>query len=202
MLLSSGAEAVIYIEELMGRKLIRKIRPRKGYRVSELDEKLRRSRTRKEARLIHTARMGGVNAPAVIDVHEDQLVMEFVEGKRLDVFLKENEGEEKRVMKELGEQVAKMHISGVVHNDLTVVNIIVGKKVYIIDFGLGEFSRSLEDRAVDIFVLLKSLRASVPEKKGIVKDFFSGYSILPDYENVLGRVKEIEKRGRYRVESG
>ncbi|PNV77130.1 MAG: Kae1-associated kinase Bud32, partial [Thermoproteota archaeon] len=97
MLLSSGAEAVIYIEELMGRKLIRKIRPRKGYRVSELDEKLRRSRTRKEARLIHTARMGGVNAPAVIDVHEDQLVMEFVEGKRLDVFLKENEGEEKRV---------------------------------------------------------------------------------------------------------
>jgi Kae1-associated kinase Bud32 len=199
MLLSSGAEAVIYLEELMGRKLIRKVRPRKGYRISELDEKLRISRTRKEAKLIHTARMGGVNAPVVIDVHEDQLVMEFIEGKRLDIFLKENEGEEGRVMRELGEQVAKMHNSGVVHNDLTVVNIIAGGKVYIIDFGLGEFSKSLEDRAVDIFVLIKSLKASVPEKEGIIKDFFSGYSMLSGYEDILRRVREIEKRGRYRV---
>jgi Mn2+-dependent serine/threonine protein kinase len=89
MLLSSGAEAVIYLEELMGRKLIRKVRPRKGYRIRELDEKLRINRTKKEAKLIHTARMGGVNAPAVIDVHEDQLIMEFIEGKRLDILLKE-----------------------------------------------------------------------------------------------------------------
>jgi Kae1-associated kinase Bud32 len=199
MLLSSGAEAVIYLEELMGRKLIRKVRPRKGYRIRELDEKLRINRTKKEAKLIHTARMGGVNAPAVIDVHEDQLIMEFIEGKRLDILLKENEGGEGRVMRELGEQVAKMHNSGVVHNDLTVVNIIVGGKVYIIDFGLGEFSRSLEDRAVDIFVLIKSLKASVPEKEEIIKDFFSGYSILSGYEDVLKRVREIEKRGRYRV---
>ncbi|MGY0288380.1 MAG: KEOPS complex kinase/ATPase Bud32 [Candidatus Methanodesulfokora washburnensis] len=199
MLLSSGAEAVIYLEELMGRKLIRKVRPRKGYRIRELDEKLRINRTKKEAKLIHTARMGGVNAPAVIDVHEDQLIMEFIEGKRLDILLKENEGSEGRVMRELGEQVAKMHNSGVVHNDLTVVNIIVGGKVYIIDFGLGEFSRSLEDRAVDIFVLIKSLKASVPEKEEIIKDFFSGYSMLSGYEDVLKRVKEIEKRGRYRV---
>jgi Kae1-associated kinase Bud32 len=199
MLLSSGAEAVIYLEELMGRKLIRKVRPRKGYRIRELDEKLRINRTKKEAKLIHTARMGGVNAPAVIDVHEDQLIMEFIEGKRLDILLKENEGGEGRVMRELGEQVAKMHNSGVVHNDLTVVNIIVGGKVYIIDFGLGEFSRSLEDRAVDIFVLIKSLKASVPEKEEIIKDFFSGYSMLSGYEDVLKRVREIEKRGRYRV---
>ncbi|RZN60114.1 MAG: Kae1-associated kinase Bud32 [Thermoproteota archaeon] len=199
MLLSSGAEAVIYLEELMGRKLIRKVRPRKGYRIRELDEKLRINRTKKEAKLIHTARMGGVNAPAVIDVHEDQLIMEFIEGKRLDILLKENEGSEGRVMRELGEQVAKMHNSGVVHNDLTVVNIIVGGKVYIIDFGLGEFSRSLEDRAVDIFVLIKSLKASVPEKEEIIKDFFSGYSMLSGYEDVLKRVREIEKRGRYRV---
>jgi len=199
MLLSSGAEAVIYLEELMGRKLIRKVRPRKGYRIRELDEKLRINRTKKEAKLIHTARMGGVNAPAIIDVHEDQLIMEFIEGKRLDILLKENEGSEGRVMRELGEQVAKMHNSGVVHNDLTVVNIIVGEKVYIIDFGLGEFSRSLEDRAVDIFVLIKSLKASVPEKEEIIKDFFSGYSMLSGYEDVLKRVREIEKRGRYRV---
>ena len=199
MLLSSGAEAVIYLEELMGRKLIRKVRPRKGYRIRELDEKLRINRTKKEAKLIHTARMGGVNAPAIIDVHEDQLIMEFIEGKRLDILLKENEGSEGRVMRELGEQVAKMHNSGVVHNDLTVVNIIVGGKVYIIDFGLGEFSRSLEDRAVDIFVLIKSLKASVPEKEEIIKDFFSGYSMLSGYEDVLKRVREIEKRGRYRV---
>lgn len=199
MLLSSGAEAVIYLEELMGRKLIRKVRPRKGYRIRELDEKLRINRTKKEAKLIHTARMGGVNAPAVIDVHEDQLIMEFIEGKRLDILLKENEGGEGRVMRELGEQVAKMHNSGVVHNDLTVVNIIVGGKVYIIDFGLGEFSRSLEDRAVDIFVLIKSLKASVPEKEEIIKDFFSGYSMLSGYEDVLKRVREVEKRGRYRV---
>ncbi|RSN75093.1 KEOPS complex kinase/ATPase Bud32 [Candidatus Methanodesulfokora washburnensis] len=199
MLLSSGAEAVIYLEELMGRKLIRKVRPRKGYRIRELDEKLRINRTKKEAKLIHTARMGGVNAPAVIDVHEDQLIMEFIEGKRLDILLKENEGSEGRVMRELGEQVAKMHNSGVVHNDLTVVNIIVGGKVYIIDFGLGEFSRSLEDRAVDIFVLIKSLKASVPEKEEIIKDFFSGYSMLSGYEDVLKRVREVEKRGRYRV---
>jgi Mn2+-dependent serine/threonine protein kinase len=199
MLLSSGAEAVIYLEELMGRKLIRKVRPRKGYRIRELDEKLRINRTKKEAKLIHTARMGGVNAPAVIDVHEDQLIMEFIEGKRLDILLKENKGSEGRVMRELGEQVAKMHNSGVVHNDLTVVNIIVGGKVYIIDFGLGEFSRSLEDRAVDIFVLIKSLKASVPEKEEIIKDFFSGYSMLSGYEDVLKRVREVEKRGRYRV---
>lgn len=202
MLLSSGAEAVIYLEELMGRKLIRKVRPRKGYRISELDEKLRRNRTKKEAKLVHTARMGGVNAPAVIDVHGDQLIMEFIEGERLDAFLKENRGEEGRVMRELGEQVARMHSSGVVHNDLTVVNVIVGEKVYIIDFGLGEFSRNLEDRAVDLFVLIKSLRASVPEKEGIIKDFLSGYSILPGHEDVLRRVREIERRGRYRVESG
>jgi len=180
-----GAEAVLREGALIGRQVVIKERIKKTYRVAELDAKLRKERTRAEARLLHKAKLAGVACPTVLEVEEFSLTMDFLHGSHPEMGAKESE--------RAGQMLAKLHSAGIIHGDFTPVNLMECKgSLYVIDFGLGFFSGDVEDKAVDVFTMVKAL----DEKNG--EAFLRGYGAGNlKYEPVLKRLKEVEKRVRY-----
>ena len=77
-ILSKGAEAKIYKE---GNKII-KDRISKGYRLKELDKKIRKLRTKSEKKLLDKA-SEIVNTPKVLNYEKFKLELEFIEGLNL-----------------------------------------------------------------------------------------------------------------------
>ena len=76
----------------------------------------------------------------------DSIVLEYVDGRTLDEFLKENPSQEvrKQVMKELLFAMDYFHRKQVVHQDLKPTNILItndGNHVKIIDFGFSDSRR-------------------------------------------------------------
>lgn len=204
-LVAMGAEARIYEETFFGLDAMRKVRASKAYRATQLDEKLRITRTAREAKAYARAKKYGVPCPCVLDVHGAEMVLERIEGTTLRDEVPSVEGLELRdLAQRIGWIIGRMHSAGLVHNDLTGVNLIVAKEggeVYLIDFGLARFSSADEDRAVDLHVLKQSVLVSCPEK---ARFFFDG--LEQGYERGLGegarsvmsRLGKVEKRGRYR----
>ncbi len=189
-----GAEAVLYRD---GDRVV-KVRVKKGYRHPLLDERIRRYRTRREARLLSKARAIGINAPRVIEVDEERytVVMEYIEGVQLKKALNR---QSLHLMEEAGRMVGALHRYNLVHGDLTTSNFILkDRELYLIDFGLGEVSTSIEDKAVDLVCFKKSYFAThsdIPEGWEL---FLRGYtSAFPDAEKVLRRMEEVERRARY-----
>ncbi|MDO8554125.1 MAG: KEOPS complex kinase/ATPase Bud32 [Candidatus Micrarchaeota archaeon] len=179
-----GAEAVLTKTKIIGISALIKDRIPKSYRANELDNKLRRERTRVEARLLHKAKLAGVLCPTVLEVREFQLVIEFLNGKRP----KMNE----RIALEAGKLLAKLHSAGIIHGDFTPANLMETKnELCVIDFGLGFFSSDIEDMAIDVLTMLKSVNTQVHT------DFLKGYSIAKDYSKVMQRLEVVKKRVRY-----
>jgi len=77
--IASGAEAVITLEG----NTITKTRVSKSYRIKEIDDAIRRERTRSEARLISEARRCGVPTPIIRDASDFDIKMEYIEGNAL-----------------------------------------------------------------------------------------------------------------------
>lgn len=183
---SRGAEAIITKTKIIGIPGVKKERIAKTYRVKELDEKLRKTRTRAEARLLHKAKLTGVLCPTVLEVEEFALTVSFVEGERPEI-------NEKNTV-EIGELLAKLHSANIIHGDFTPANLIMTGKneLYVIDFGLGFFSSDIEDKAIDVYTMLKSL--SNEKSKSA---FMKGYEAYEKHSYVFKRLKDIEKRVRY-----
>lgn len=188
-----GAEAVLSKTSVVGRAAVVKSRIAKTYRVKELDVKLRGERTRGEARLLHKAKLAGVDCPTVLEAGKFDLVMTFVEGERPEM--------DEKQCSESGAILAKLHSSDIIHGDYTPANLIVSKKggskgtvgsFSVIDFGLGFVSNDIEDKAVDVFTMLRALENK--EKKDA---FVKGYLTYAKAGSVLKRVKDVEKRVRY-----
>lgn len=215
-LIKQGAEAKIYLaafEELYfpfnEEKVIIKYRIPKRYRIKEIDEKLRKERTVREARILHRAKEFGVNTPYVyeVDLKDMKIIMEYIEGKRLKELLETIPIEERlRICREIGRQIGKLHEAGIVHGDLTTSNMILrGGKIYFIDFGLAEFDSSLEAQGVDLHLLRRAMESTH------YKWFEKGFEeVLKGYEEIRGpekrkeveaKLDEIESRGRYRERS-
>ena len=188
-IIASGAEAVI---TLYGNTII-KTRVSKRYRLKEIDDTLRRERTRTEARLISEARRCGVPTPIIKDVTDFEIKMEYIEGDPLKNVITPELSEQ------TGEIVGKLHSCGLVHGDLTTSNIIfMSGKLFLIDFGLAYIDSTLESRGVDIHVLFQTFESTHEGHEELIEAFKKGYSrILPGADEVIKRVKEIESRGRY-----
>jgi len=144
-IIKRGAEAILYLEN---EKLVKE-RIKKGYRLPQIDTELRINRTKKEARLISEARRCGISTPRIISTDEEnnKIIMEFIDGKRLKEFFNETSDEERsRIAEKVGKSVGILHKNGIVHGDLTTSNMILKDgKVFFIDFGLGEFSKRIEN---------------------------------------------------------
>ena len=198
-IIKRGAEAIIYLEK----EQLVKERVKKGYRIKEIDEPLRKGRTRKEARLINEARRVGVETPQILDIDEKnfKIIMEFLDGERLKELLnKTTDNNRRNLMNELGREVGKLHSAGIVHGDLTTSNLIFkDNKIYFIDFGLGEFSSRLEDLATDLSVLKEALKSThFKYLEMLWESFIKGYrETFSNHAKVLKVLEDIGMRGRY-----
>jgi N6-L-threonylcarbamoyladenine synthase/protein kinase Bud32 len=187
--LTDGAEASLYFKK----GYVVKERIPKRYRIRELDEKIRKERTRAEARLLSEARRCAVPTPIIHDIYDFTIEMEYIDGVAL-----------KHVIDNdwcylVGKNIGRLHGCGIIHGDLTTSNMIVsGEKVYLIDFGLAYVDSSIESRGVDLHVLFQNLESTHMGHETLIESFCRGYrSVINGAEDVFTRVKEIEKRGRY-----
>jgi Kae1-associated kinase Bud32 len=198
-IIKRGAEAILYLEN---NNLVKE-RLKKNYRLKEIDEKLRKSRTRKEARLLLEAKRAGVEAPNVISVDENEfkIAMDFLDGKRLKEFLNETDDENReRIAEEIGKSIGLLHKNGIIHGDLTTSNMILkDDKIFLIDFGLGDFSKRVENQAVDLSVLKEAFKSTHFKHLNLLwESFIKGYKQTNDnFNKVLDTLNDIEKRGRY-----
>jgi len=191
--LSKGAEADLFLED--GNILKRRVE--KKYRIPVLDKRIRRRRTKSEAKNLERAKSSGVNVPAVVSVDEKgyAIRMQYLKGDTLKDVIEG--GSDLSYVVEVGGILKKLHEANLVHNDLTTSNIIVSEdKPYFIDFGLSFQSHRLEDKAMDLVVFKKSIEATHPQNAKMIWDkLLSGY--CPSAQ-ILSRVKTIEKRVRYK----
>lgn len=196
--IGTGAEAVLIHQD--GKLIKRRIK--KSYRIEELDEKLRKQRTKKESKLLEKASKL-IPVPRLIKTDEKnkEIDMEFLEGKKLSEHLDSlNNAEE--ICMEVGKNIALLHDADIIHGDLTTSNMIYQEKenkVYFIDFGLGFESKKIEDKAVDLHLIKQALEAKhFANYEKFFQAILKGYKTSKHHEATLARLKAVEKRGRYK----
>ncbi len=119
-LVAQGAEAVL----IRKGDVLLKRRNKKRYRITEMDEKIRKLRTRGEAKLLEKAgKIIGVPKVLRVDEGEKEIDMEFIDGLKLSDKLDEMKNQ-KEVCLEIGRNIAKLHDAGIIHGDLTTSNMI------------------------------------------------------------------------------
>jgi len=102
-------------------------------------------------------------------------------------------------MKLLGEQVLILHLSDLIHGDLTTSNVILKNgEIFIIDFGLGFVSKKIEDKAVDLHLLKQALEAKHFENWELLFESFLERYEFEEGKKVVERLEVVEKRGRYK----
>ncbi|HWR26008.1 MAG TPA: bifunctional N(6)-L-threonylcarbamoyladenine synthase/serine/threonine protein kinase [Methanosarcina sp.] len=193
-ILDNGAEAVIYLEEGSdGKKVLVKERIPKAYRHKEIDENIRKERTRTEARMMSEARRSGVPTPIIYDIEAFKLKMQYIEGVPIKYLINPELSEK------IGVLVGKLHSSGIIHGDLTTSNLMLsGERLYLLDFGLAYFDKGVEARGVDVHVLFQTFESTHKNPQALIEAFKKGYqSTFIDSKDVLKRVEEIKKRARY-----
>ena len=188
---SKGAEAELFETEFRGKLALRKIRLKKKYRVIALDLTLRKRRTRREAKALRIARENSIPSPELFFENEkrNEIIIEKLDGALLSATKIDC-----LQARQAGVILGKLHNAGMVHGDFSTSNLInVGGRVFVIDFGLCEFSRELEQRADDAIVFEKSV-----ENGKLVKCFRQGYaSACKESEKVFERMTRILSRARY-----
>jgi TP53 regulating kinase-like protein len=206
VLYKKGAEADLFKEEWYGRTILKKIRVPKSYRHPLLDEQLRRARTIHEAKILTDVRTIGIPTPVVyyIDLENTAIYMEFIEGIRIKELLSQPKTDSAGVCNQIGKIIGTLHQNNIIHGDLTTSNMILQantEKVFLIDFGLAEYSTTLESQGVDLHLIHRALQST---HFNILEHCFN--AILEGYSRIVGtrgtahiieRLEAIEKRGRY-----
>lgn len=193
-ILGKGAEAVILSD---GEQVI-KDRIKKGYRIQELDIRLRKMRTRREAKILEKLEAIRFTSPKLISTDdESRLNIELLSGVLLKEVLEEDA---ENYGKDIGKKIGILHNNNIIHHDLTTSNMIANGEIYFIDFGLSFFSDKCEDKAVDLHLLKKALES---KHSGVHKKCFK--AVLKGYRDscieagkVIERLNKVMERGRHR----
>ena len=190
-LIAKGAESNIVRSSYLGEKAVVKDRIPKGYRIAEIDDKIRRARTKEEAKLLSDAKRAGVRTPVLydVDLKRKAITMEEIEGVMVKDVINDD------LAFRMGAEISKLHFADIIHGDITSSNIMLsGDDLVFIDFGLGRYSQLREDKAVDLLVLKKSLQSIDYE---LALKYFD--LVLKGYgdESIVNVIKDIESRGRY-----
>ncbi len=209
-----GAEAEVIPVQWQGRPSVLKHRLLKASRHPRIDLMQRRMRTRSEARVMTAAAAGSIPVPALWDVEVDStsLLIERLEATLLEELFWENvdgldrldPDETRHLARHLGATIAHLHALGIIHGDLTGRNVMISGvgpdcRVWLIDWGLGRFTQEVEDRAVDLRVMLHWCRLRGSLGNTFAAEVERGYhAVLPEeWDRVAGRLQEIETRMRY-----
>jgi tRNA A-37 threonylcarbamoyl transferase component Bud32 len=187
-LIQQGAEAKIFLDK--ENNLIIKDRISKSYRIPELDKKIIKQRTKAETKLLTKANQVIDSPMPEKSREENKIIMPYINGEKLSNSLNDFPlKKQTEIMNKIGESVAELHKSDIIHGDLTTSNMILvscnskdrlddkpnsnisndkqtNKKVannisgvFFIDFGLGYISKKVEDKAVDLHLLKQALEA-------------------------------------------
>lgn len=196
-LIAQGAEAKLFQEK---NRLIKE-RIKKSYRLKYIDEKIRKFRTKREAKILQKLDF----VPKVLKVDDKNKIieMDFIDGKLVKNILDDvNKVKRKEICKKIGKNIAELHNLNIIHGDLTTSNFIFKKKVYFIDFGLSFISNRIEDKAVDLHLLKQALESKhYRHFEDCFKDVLEGYKKVKDYDKILNRLGKVESRGRYKRKS-
>ncbi|MCL2785966.1 MAG: Kae1-associated serine/threonine protein kinase [Methanomassiliicoccaceae archaeon] len=201
-MLGYGAEAVVYRTEYLGRGAVVKSRRPKEYRHSELDQRLRTSRMKNEARMMIESRKAGVRTPVIYDIDTVRcdITMEYVAGPKVKDVLDSEPSKAKEVCEKIGETVARLHNGRISHGDLTTSNMILmaNGEICLLDLSLGNTLAETEDMGVDIHLLERAFTSAHSGLESELEAMISSYSKrMNDSAIVLERVEEIRGRGRY-----
>jgi len=193
-IIAQGAEARLFKDG----ELVVKDRFVKSYRHPELDSKLRKARTRREAKVLQ--KISGLIPSSEYISHDDtsmKISMKFVSGSVLkDVF----DSDFDKYSRLIAKNVAILHSNDIIHGDLTTSNMIMNEDLHFIDFGLSFFSKKIEDKAVDLHLLRQALESKhhkVFEKAFsiVLEEYSKNYD---EAKEVIERLSVVEKRGRYK----
>lgn len=195
--ISEGAEAVVTSFDFCGKEAVAKIRERKSYRNQEMDERIRLSRTRREARIMRRASLNRISSPKLFFYGGNILVMERLNGTRLSDMLKGKYGKNAiKIFPDVGILLGKLHSAAITHGDFTPANIMVDAagKPSVIDFGLSDITESDEERGMDLLLMKRYVGSA------LFRSFLKGYRKAFNYSSsVEKRLSEIERRGRYQT---
>jgi Kae1-associated kinase Bud32 len=201
MIIRKGAEAEIRLEDWNERKVISKVRVRKGYRDTQLDERLRSQRIKTEVKLMTESRRLGISIPIIydVDLNGNKIVMEFVEGERVKDILESGYEDKSGLCMRIGEDVGKMHAEGIAHGDLTTSNILLKEdRLYFIDFSLGEKTKEVEVLGVDLHLLREGFFSAHSQIFDLFDEVLKGYlASHGEGSDVIQKMNDIESRGRY-----
>lgn len=185
--IAHGAEAIIYIDKILNKDVCIKKRCSKNYRNKILDKKIIKLRNKEESIILNKVKSIGLNTPYIYYISKNIIIMDFLK----------NEKTHFKKLKEIGENIAKLHNKNIIHGDLNLINIIIYKdKIYFIDFGLGYFSLKIEDKATDLLVFKKTLK-SLKKTESFWEKIKEGYLHKTNNKKIIKQIEVIEKRGRY-----
>ena len=192
--IAQGAEARLFKTG----NIVVKDRFTKKYRHPVLDSKLRKARTRREAKVLQKVK-GIIPSSEFISSDDSsmKIEMKFVDGSVLKNVFDANFEEYSKL---IGKNVALLHKNDIIHGDLTTSNMIINDDLHFIDFGLSIFSDKVEDKAVDLHLLKEALESKhhlVFEKafEIVLNEYSKTYS---EGKDVIERLQIVEKRGRYK----
>ena len=193
-LIAKGAEADVYRTRIFDIDAILKDRKPKAYRIRELDENIRAARTKSEAKTTYIADSIGVRVPNVLLVKRYQLYTTYIEGTRMSSLMQQGKSIGNGLMSKVGKYLGMLHNAGIAHGDFTPANILIDAKgePWVIDFGLSSISDSIEEKALDLLLMKRSIDCKS------YAYFVESYSSKASASKaILARLSEIEKRGRY-----
>ncbi len=205
-LLYRGAEADLFTFEMGPWKAVLKKRVRKTYRAIELDKRIRKERTTREALAMHAAKRLGVRAPTLLEINpkECSIVMTYIDGTSARSTLDLTSSSDSRViLTDLGRQVGLLHGGGIVHGDLTTSNIIIDSslRTHLLDFGMSSHTCEAEDMGADLHLLERSIATSHTSDTGAsIRAFSKGYAESSGAARARAAFKKaatIARRGRY-----
>ncbi|CDU17447.1 EKC/KEOPS complex subunit BUD32, putative [Plasmodium yoelii] len=225
-LISAGSDAKIYKCDFIGKEAIKKVIYRKYYRHKKIDSKIRKLRISNEIKFTKKLASLNIDVPYLyfVDTKEKSLYFEYVNGCTINNILKSITQYQPNIPKFIGITLAKIHNGNVIHGDFTTSNLILRYsyineneifnnlnnapyelnditeiKLCVIDFGLSFLSASVEDKAVDLFVLLKAIKSFHSEFPKLEEDILLGYETQSNnFDLISKKLETVKQRGRKR----
>lgn len=211
-LYKQGAESKIFTSMYSNRNAIVKERFSRQYRNKLLDHTIRKERTKAEAKAILKCKQGGIATPVIysFDLNECKIIMENIKGQTVNNYLTNLENGKQddfakltKLLIDIGFIIGKMHSLGVFHGDLTTSNILIkeDETLVLIDFGLSHFNPSIEDKAVDLYVLERAFVSTHSYFAHLFAAIMDGYKngYKSDVQAVINQFQNVRARGRKRL---
>ncbi len=203
-----GAEATLRAVDWWGFPALLKERETKSYRPKALDDRLRRERTRTEARLLVDARRLGVRTPILydIDVPRHRIILEELPGPTLKEVLEDpaiDPATLARAVRSFGEAVGRLHAGGISHGDLTSSNVVFpagpGASPAFLDLSMGSRNPGVEELGIDLHLVEEDLKALSARAVALTRAFYAGYVEGNPHgaKDVRARARQIRGRVRY-----